>query len=87
MQSSQAQRVVQTPLANVSRMGGSWAFDRVRAFVRLLDGRAAATDGALPNYGRFGWCDPTEQQLIDGVTVRHRTVTGLRGQPKASDGR
>jgi hypothetical protein len=74
MHSPQARQVVQTPLANVSRMGSSRAFDCIKAFARLLDRRARAAEGVISNYGGLGWCDSTEQQLISGIAVCHRTV-------------
>jgi hypothetical protein len=36
--------------------------------------RARAAEGVISNYGGLGWCDSTEQQLITGIAVCHRTV-------------
>ena len=65
MHSPQAQLVVQTTLANVSRMSSSPAFDRMKAFARLLDGRAR--EGRPHIELRRAWL-----VRLDGAAIDHR---------------
>jgi hypothetical protein len=71
MHSSQAQQVVQTPLANGSRIGSSQAFDRMKA--RLLDRRARGKSRHIKL--RRAWPVRLDgQQLITGIATCNPTV-------------